>query len=92
MNTDIKKKIKRRFTQAEIGFHLRVSQQTVFKWLNKQVPAERVTSLCELLAWEVTPHEIRPDLHPTPVSGIPAGVTLPPEIDGQLNHENQSSD
>lgn len=92
MNTDIKKKIKRRFTQAEIGFYLHVSQQTVFKWLNRQVPAGRVIPLCELLGWEVTPHEIRPDLHPSPLSGIPTGVTLPPAFDGQLNHENHPND
>lgn len=60
-----------RFTQAEIGNRLKVSQQTVFKWLKNRVPSERVIPLCELMEWEVTPHELRPDLHPNPTDGLP---------------------
>ena len=76
MKKEIKDLVARRFTQAEIGQRLNVSQQTVFKWLKKQVPSGRVIPLCQLMGWEVTPHELRPDLHPTPISGIPEGVIL----------------
>lgn len=82
MKKEIKDLVARRFTQAEIGQRLNVSQQTVFKWLKKQVPSGRVIPLCQLMAWEVTPHELRPDLHPTPISGIPEGVILPKKQEG----------
>lgn len=79
MKNKTRNKISESYSQAEIGRRLNVSQQTVFKWLNRRVPAERVIPLCELLNWEITPHELRPDLHPTPISGIPEGV-IPPSI------------
>ena len=82
MKKEIKDLVARRFTQAEIGQRLNVSQQTVFKWLKKQVPSGRVIPLCQLMGWEVTPHELRPDLHPTPISGIPEGVILPKKPEG----------
>ncbi|MDX7656154.1 transcriptional regulator [Klebsiella quasipneumoniae] len=82
MKKEIKDLVARRFTQAEIGQRLNVSQQTVFKWLKKQVPSGRVIPFCQLMGWEVTPHELRPDLHPTPISGIPEGVILPKKPEG----------
>ena len=33
--------------------------------------SQSVIKLCEFGGWTVTPHELRPDLHPTPTSGIP---------------------
>ena len=90
MKKEIKALVARRFTQAEIGQRLNVSQQTVFKWLKKQVPSGRVIPLCQLMGWEVTPHELRPDLHPTPISGIPDGVIVPQRQSGEVNHENQA--
>lgn len=77
MHENLKKKIAIHLSQKEIAAHMDTNQQNVSRWLNSRVPAERVIPLCELLGWEVTPHDIRPDLHPTPVSGIPDGVTLP---------------
>lgn len=48
------------------------SSQSVANWIiRNKVPGERVISLCEFGGWVVTPHELRPDLHPTPSSGIP---------------------
>ena len=49
MKKEIKDLVARRFTQAEIGQRLNVSQQTVFKWLKKQVPSGRVIPLCQLM-------------------------------------------
>ncbi|MBD8129061.1 helix-turn-helix domain-containing protein [Pantoea agglomerans] len=90
MKEELKIKITDRFSQAEIGRHLGCAQQTVSQWLNTRVPAERVIALCDLLRWEITPHEIRPDVHPTPGSGIPEGVILPSKQERNLNHENQT--
>lgn len=48
------------------------SSQSVANWIiRNKVPSERVIPLCEFGGWYVTPHELRPDLHPTPTSGIP---------------------
>lgn len=69
MKDETKSKISDSYTQAEIGKKLQVSQQTVFKWLNRRVPAERVIPLCELMNWQITPHDLRPDLYPHPTDG-----------------------
>lgn len=77
MRHEVKKRIMSLTSQAEIGRKLDCAQQTVCQWLNQQIPSGRVIPLCTLLNWQVTPHELRPDLHPTPASGIPEGVILP---------------
>ncbi|MCR9028374.1 helix-turn-helix domain-containing protein [Citrobacter amalonaticus] len=51
--------------------------QTVNRWVNRYqgiVPAEWVGKI--YTATGVTPHELRPDLHPTPTSGIPDNTTV----------------
>ncbi|EFN2531274.1 TPA: helix-turn-helix domain-containing protein [Escherichia coli] len=51
------------------------SSQSVANWIARnKVPSSRVIKLCELGKWRVTPHELRPDLYPDPVHGIPAEV------------------
>ncbi|OVY38274.1 hypothetical protein BME69_08535 [Klebsiella quasipneumoniae subsp. quasipneumoniae] len=82
MKKEFRNKITQRFSQAEIGRRLGCMQQSVSLWLNTRVPADRVIPLCQLMDWEVTPHELRPDLHPTPISGIPEGVILPKKQKG----------
>ncbi|MCU6199083.1 helix-turn-helix domain-containing protein [Citrobacter cronae] len=63
----------KKFAQA-IG----ISEQAVGKWKNKyqgRIPADRVQQVYLLTG--VTPHELRPDLHPTPTSGIPDNTSIP---------------
>lgn len=63
-------------------FNLKTSQ-SVANWITRnRVPSERVIKLCELGGWVVTPHELRPDVYPTPGYGIPDGVTLPEKREG----------
>lgn len=67
------------------------SSQSVANWITKNsVPSDRVIPLCQMGGWVVTPHELRPDLHPTPVSGIPDGVIVPQRQSGEVNNENQA--
>ncbi len=50
--------------------------QTVNRWIkryNGEVPSDFVIPI--FMATGVTPHELRPDLHPTPMSGIPENAT-----------------
>ncbi|EAN7575817.1 helix-turn-helix domain-containing protein [Salmonella enterica] len=71
MRETIRDKIKAALTQDEIGRAMGCKQQTVWQWLNSQVPAKRVIPLCDLMRWEITPHEIRPDIYPNPTDGLP---------------------
>ena len=43
-------------------------------WLyrDNKTPSEWVLPLCETVDWQVTPHELRPDLYPHPEDGLPA--------------------
>ncbi|MEQ5149149.1 transcriptional regulator [Providencia rettgeri] len=51
------------------------SPQSVFNWIKKnKVPAERVIQLCRLANWEVSPHELRPDLYPNKSDGLPNDI------------------
>ncbi len=48
------------------------SAQSVFNWIkNNKVPAERVIQLCQLGKWKFTPHQLRPDLYPNELDGLP---------------------
>ncbi|MFU2318965.1 transcriptional regulator [Rahnella sp. PCH160] len=82
MNKNVKKKIANRLSQKEIASQMKTKQQNVSRWLNGRIPAERVIPFCTLLNWEITPFELRPDLHPTPLSGIPEGVIIPLKQEG----------
>lgn len=48
---------------------LNISVQAIAKW--KVVPAERVLAVAEASEWQVTPHQLRPDLYPHPDDGLP---------------------
>lgn len=52
-----------------------IKQAHVWGWLNKTklgVPAEQVINMCKSVNWQVTPHELRPDIYPHPQDGLPA--------------------
>lgn len=54
-----------------LALKLGVSPMTVSYWQNRSagvVPAERVLSIFQ--ATGVTPHELRPDIYPSPTDGI----------------------
>ncbi|EGI41134.1 conserved hypothetical protein [Escherichia coli TA280] len=71
---DLRDKIKKNFSFVEIGERFGISGQGVGKWFaNKSIPAERVIPLCVLLEWQVTPHELRPDIYPNLTDGLPCG-------------------
>lgn len=53
----------------------KVSQVHVWGWLHsvqmEVPPAEAVIPICETIHWQMTPHELRPDLYPNRYDGIP---------------------
>ena len=74
MSNQIHDKISKKMSKTDIVKHFGISSQAVGKWFIKgKVPAERVSSLCALLNWEITPHELRPDIYPNPTDGLPCG-------------------
>lgn len=54
-----------------LASQLNVTYQAVRKWERQGVPADRVLRLCEILDWEFTPHQLRPDIYPHSDDGLP---------------------
>jgi DNA-binding transcriptional regulator YdaS (Cro superfamily) len=45
----------------------------VSQW-DDDLPADRVLSVSRATAWQVTPHQLRPDIYPNPTDGLPPDV------------------
>lgn len=90
MHECLKKKIhKRGLSQAGVARLIGLPQQVVSRWANgHQVPASRVLQLCEIMQWEVTPHELRPDIYPNPTDGLPCGNKCMANESLAVNNEN----
>lgn len=61
--------------QSALAAKVGVKQAHVWNWLNRQgrrVPAEKVLAVSSSTDWQVTPHELRPDIYPNPTDGLPA--------------------
>ncbi|ECP4670630.1 helix-turn-helix domain-containing protein [Salmonella enterica subsp. enterica serovar Newport] len=58
--------------KRRLAIALGIKPPSLSRWIHKyqgRVPPVRLIQLYKLTG--VTPHELRPDLHPTPTSGIP---------------------
>ncbi|UJD80085.1 helix-turn-helix domain-containing protein [Serratia rubidaea] len=71
MKASIQKKLLSVCSQAELGRRLNRRAQTVNGWFKNKVPGELVLKVSRAVDWRVTPHELRPDLHPNPTDGLP---------------------
>lgn len=63
----------------------KISQPHVYKWLNspnpdQMPPADVVLAIADFLEYQMTPHDLRPDLYPNPGDALPAHLktSLPP--------------
>lgn len=68
--------------QTALAKSVKVKQGHIWHWLNKsdgQVPPKMVLSVSRATGWQVTPHELRPDIYPNPDDGLP--VSLRPAND-----------
>ena len=54
---------------AELARRVGVAAPAIHQW--SRVPAERVLSVSEATKWEVTPHQLRGDLYPNEMDGLP---------------------
>lgn len=60
--------------QKATSLAINTSQPTIWKWLNSTkegLAAEFVLPLSQAVDWQVTPHDLRPDLYPHPKDGLP---------------------
>ena len=52
----------------------KIGQVHVWGWLNsvkmEVPPAEAVIAIAETVGWQITPHELRPDVYPNPLDGM----------------------
>lgn len=53
----------------------RIRQGHVWKWINglkgKTPPPEYVLAISAATGWQITPHDLRPDIYPHPTDGLP---------------------
>lgn len=60
-----------------LAIDLDMHKTAVYGWVRDgQVPADRVIEVCEhpSVTYQVTPHDLRPDLYPYPTDAIPADL------------------
>ncbi len=55
-----------------------------------QLSPEKVLRIAEATNFEVTPHELRPDIYPNPTDGLPVGCKANTQNTQELIHENQA--
>lgn len=67
------KDIIKKYTAALIAERMGESNpQTVSNWAGRAIPEGKVFSFCKAVNFEVTPHELRPDMYPYPEDGLPS--------------------
>ena len=58
----------------------KVGQVHVWGWLNsvkfEVPPAEVVIAIADFLEYQITPHQLRPDLYPNAADALPPGVAV----------------
>lgn len=59
--------------QTELAARIGKGQSIVGKWVTRdeRVGHGFVIAVSEAVQWQVTPHELRPDLYPHPDDGLP---------------------
>lgn len=58
-----------------------IKQAHVWNWINKTangIPERHVIRACKSVDWQVTPHELRPDIYPHPHDGLPDHLRCDP--------------
>lgn len=54
----------------------KIRQGDVWRWLNhvrdeETPPPAYVIPICKTVNWQITPHQLRPDIYPNPADGLP---------------------
>lgn len=72
MDEKVRSRLRSSVSQRAIAKVLGISPQAVNQWFSKSViPPRYVLTICEMTDWKIVPHDVRPDLYPSPDDGIP---------------------
>lgn len=63
--------IKRAGGPSAVGKLFGITGQAVSGWCINGIPADRVIPISDSTNWQVTPHELRPDIYRHPDDGLP---------------------
>ncbi|AOY88624.1 hypothetical protein BKP64_10840 [Marinobacter salinus] len=70
--TILEKEIQRAGGPQALAKQLKITIQRLVNWRSRgRVPADMVLNFCRALDWQVSPHELRPDIYPNPYDGLP---------------------
>jgi DNA-binding transcriptional regulator YdaS (Cro superfamily) len=62
-------------SQVKLAEKMQTRVGTVGIWVQRGiVPPERVIDVCAAINYQVTPHEIRPDIYPHPDDALPSAM------------------
>lgn len=60
-------------SQSRLARLVNVNPQAIQGWRKTgQIPPDRVLDIARAVVFQVTPHQLRPDLYPHPDDGLPA--------------------
>ncbi|WP_285130188.1 transcriptional regulator [Leclercia adecarboxylata] len=72
MDEKIRSRLRGVVSQRAIAKALGISPQAVNQWFSKSaIPPRYVLPICEMTDWKIVPHEVCPQLYPSPQDGIP---------------------
>ena len=73
-----------KITQKAFADRVGVSQGMVHQWAKEisRVSGEKVRVVSKATNWQVTPHDLRPDIYPNPTDGLPSGAEPQPVAAG----------
>jgi DNA-binding transcriptional regulator YdaS (Cro superfamily) len=62
-------------TQRQLAAQIDCTQGLIHQWVSglRKIAAEKVIAVSFATGWQVTPHQLRPDIYPNPTDGLPAG-------------------
>ncbi len=63
--------------QTALAYKSNITQPTISAWVNRfnhRVGVEFVLNVSEATEWQITPHELRPDIYPHPHDGLPEAM------------------
>lgn len=65
-------KLTTRMAVKDVAAICGLSVQAVYKWeKSERIPSEYVLTIAAATHYQVTPHELRPDIYPHPLDGLP---------------------
>ena len=77
MKTAIEQAVEIVGSQTKLAEAVHVQQGHVWNWINRsagRVPGEHCIAISQATEWQIRPHDLRPDIYPHPLDGLPDGM------------------